>query len=215
MVVGFAVPVMKNFKGYTRLMQSVNYQVFPMVYNNWDVNNGVAVAWNHFLTWGAEMNLDTLIVSNDDVVCSPDAIRILVSDLPDYDLLSPAMHESAGGWIDEENTDFACWAVRPREFIDKFGLFDENFRPAYFEDNDMHYRIKVAGGRFGVDQDAYMKHYGSVTQFWDGNEEGRVVSHAQFESNRNYYVAKWGGTPTNEAYDLPFNGAGNMSIKDC
>jgi GT2 family glycosyltransferase len=92
--------------------------------------------------------------------------------------------------------------VKPEEFIQKFGLFDEGFSPAYFEDNDMHYRIKISGGSAYARTDAGFYHHGSVTQNWGGQ---RVVSHEMFRSNQAYYEFKWGGRPGQEVYDRPWN----------
>jgi GT2 family glycosyltransferase len=103
--------------------------------------------------------------------------------------------------------------VHPKQFIKKVGYFDEHFYPAYFEDNDMAYRMQRAGLSDFRRTDAVMFHKGSVTQFWNGEEEGRVVSHEAFRRNERYYQAKWGGGPGQEKFSVPY-GTGQYTIKD-
>jgi GT2 family glycosyltransferase len=155
------------------------------------------------------MHVDVLFISNDDVTLAPDVLDVMVPALWDdgrYDLLSGANHDAENNGIMENVfTDFSFYGIRPAEFVEKFGTFDENFYPAYFEDNDMHYRMTLLDGSWGIHEGARIYHEGSVTQFWDG-EENRVVSHDAFRANRAYYENKWGGQPTEEKYTLPFDG---------
>ena len=44
----------------------------------------------------------------------------------------------------EEGPDFSCFMITPQTIKD-VGLFDENFYPAFHEDNDYHLRILKAG----------------------------------------------------------------------
>lgn len=210
-MVGLVVPVMKNFKGFARLMASVDYPVRPYVINNWDYNHGVSKAWNAGIDWA--MDEDLVIVCNDDVIFHPGTIKTLVNQMADdqdIDLCSVVSTDTEQyGFHEADFPDFACYIIQPRDFTDKFGTFDENFTPAYFEDNDMAYRIKLAGGKQGLCLHARVEHEGSATQFMD-NEP--VVSSQRFELNRDYYMAKWGGIPHEEKHTTPFNSG--RSIKD-
>src|ERR1041385_5581337 len=51
--------------------------------------------------------------------------------------------------------DRRCW--------EKVGVFDENFKPAYYEDNDYHYRINLARLKAIVLPTSLFYHYGSRT----------------------------------------------------
>ena len=215
-MVGLVVPVMKNFKGFTRLMASVDIPITPYVINNWDHNNGVAAGWNAGIKWGFQE--DYLIICNDDVVLYPGTLTKLIVCLMRNALKNPvdlvsvvASDTGQTGYIDYEFPDFACFAISPKPFVEKFGWFDEKFTPAYFEDNDMVYRIKVGGGRQGLCLDARVEHDGSATQYMD--RENPVVNSDLFEANRAYFKAKWGGLPHEEVYTTPHNQP-NLTIKD-
>lgn len=104
--------------------------------------------------------------------------------------------------ITSEAPDFSCFMIR-KETIDKIGYFDENFYPAYFEDNDYHYRIKIAGETALKLHDAIYYHYQSQTIKEGGNV--RVLSNANYLTNKVYYKSKWGGYPGEEKYTIPFN----------
>lgn len=210
MEVALIVPVLYNFDGFTKLMRSVDFPVLPIVLPNWETNIGVAAAWNDGLE--KAMGADVAIVVNDDVEFHSGTIAMLADALDDFDLISAVAMPDPPRWSEEHGfPDFACFAVKPADFVEKFGMFDENFYPAYFEDNDMVYRIKLGGGRQGVHMSAGINHPGSVTQNWGGQ---RVVSHEKFESNRDYYVTKWGGRPHEEIYERPFNGISGKTYKD-
>jgi len=216
MTIGLIVPVMVNYQGFTELMHTVDVPVHPIVIPNWQHNIGVSKGWNQGLRRAIELGLEYVFIVNDDVTFSPGAMQKMLDGLNEgYDLISafggdsdePGVHEI----VDEGSPDFAAFVVNPRAFVEKFGFFDENFTPAYFEDNDMRYRIQVGGGRQGIVLNAKMYHGGSVTQHWNG---GQVVTSPMFESNRDYYRAKWGGTPGEEKYTAPFNGLTGKTFRD-
>jgi GT2 family glycosyltransferase len=85
-----------------------------------------------------------------------------------------------------------CW--------DRVGQFDENFKPAYYEDNDYHYRINLAGLKAIVVPTSMFYHYGSRT-----NAEAFDKPFIDSSPNHMYYREKWGGDPTLETYKTPFN----------
>lgn len=84
----------------------------------------------------------------------------------------------------EKNFDecvFSC-AVTKREVINDIGNFDENYTPAFFEDNDFKYRAILAGFGIYVVNTACFFHFGSITsRDCDSN----------LEKNRNYYYSKY------------------------
>lgn len=208
-----AAPVLSNFKGFTELIASVDISVRPYVHPNWIENEGVSKGWNAAIDFG--QTADVVVICNDDIVFEPGCLSRLVDAVMghQYDLVTAintrdfSVHESAVGHEDEP--DFSCFAIDPVIFLSKFGYFDEKFSPAYFEDNDMAYRIKQANGNYVKLLDARMHHAGSVTQNMGGNQ---VVTSPMFEQNRAYYISKWGGQPGEEKWSTPFNQHG--SIKD-
>jgi GT2 family glycosyltransferase len=215
MKIGLCVPVLSNFEGFTRLMHSVDTEITPFVIENYDGNRGVSWAWNEGMRRAANAGIDYLLISNDDVVFERSAIDTLASRMlqADADLMTMVNTRDFPEWGtgSVHEVDFACFMVDPRRFPEEFGWFDENFYPAYFEDNDMYYRIELGGGFQRKVLDARMFHAGSVTQNYGGNQ---VVTSPMFESNRNYFIAKWGGAPGQEVFREPFNGAGGKTFKD-
>lgn len=202
--IGLGVPVYKNFEGFTRLMASVDVELTPFIVPNYDDNIGVSRGWNQCFDRALAAGVDNLIISNDDIVFEPGSIQTLIDNFhPDDDLITMTNTRdgvSGTGWSD--SADFSCFLVCPQRFVPKLGAFDENFSPAYFEDNDMAYRINLSGGRYRQILDARMYHAGSVTQNFNGIP---VVTGQMFEANRNYYNLKWGGNPTEEKFSTPFN----------
>lgn len=99
--------------------------------------------------------------------------------------------------------NFSAFMVS-KECWEKVGEFDENYLRAYWEDNDFHRRMNIAGIKAIVYPPAMFYHYGSRTQNEAlGNGQAMVPGPA-FENNRAYYVAKWGGLPDNETFEKPF-----------
>lgn len=76
---------------------------------------------------------------------------------------------------------FSC-VVTNRSVIDKIGKFDENYTPAFFEDNDIKYRAILAGYGVYVANSICFYHFGSVTS---------KNFNKNFEKNRQYYYNKY------------------------
>ena len=86
--------------------------------------------------------------------------------------------------------------------VKSIGLFDENFYPAYFDDNDYRYRSKLAGCTLDPMPVRY-KHETSST-INDSKFYKRKNSET-FQKLAEYYISKWGGVPGREDYKSPFN----------
>lgn len=176
-------------------MSSINEPFVPIVIDNWVENRGVAAAWNLGIHRSMEMGIDHFVIMNDDAY--------FIDGAKPSDLIAPLNHQTALTMPSKE-IGFASFAIS-KYTISRIGYFDENFSPAYFEDNDYAYRIKMAGLRFSYTETP-VAHEGSKTQFWKGKgDDERIVSHHQFRINREYYIKKWGGQPGEEKYTSPFN----------
>lgn len=84
----------------------------------------------------------------------------------------------------EKNFDecvFSC-AITKREVLDKIGNFDENYFPAFFEDNDLKYRAVLEGYGIFVANTVCFFHFGSVTS---------KTQDFNLEKNRDYYFSKY------------------------
>lgn len=92
--------------------------------------------------------------------------------------------------------------VITRELIQKVGMLDENFYPAYYEDNDHRYRMKLAQ----VEWELYPLGYThKVSSTLKSSATYMLENQRTFQANFNYYVKKWGGCPGSEKFKTPFN----------
>lgn len=101
-----------------------------------------------------------------------------------------------------------------REVIDRVGWFDENFYPAYFEDNDYSYRAQLA---FGVDSRLpdfagplwpKVPARAAMTEVAHGITRGHVP--VDFVGLEAYYVRKWGGKSGAEVWTNPGDGVSDF-----
>lgn len=88
--------------------------------------------------------------------------------------------------------DQKCWEIT--------GEFDEVFAPAYYEDNDYHYRMQLAGLLAITYPPAMFFHWASRTQL---EALGRPLSDTSNQHAQ--YVRKWGGDPGKEVFVRPYN----------
>jgi len=181
-------------------------------------NKGVDGGWNQ----GIQIARNTLAfpyyaVLNNDIILQDDTLAKMMAVLDQPNIaLSTAFNTNdktqtpadffykkpAKEFELTDAPDFSCFMLK-KETIDKIGYFDENYYPAYFEDNDYHYRIRLAGQRAVKISNALYFHYGSQT-IKDGPDIKRL-SDSRFLINQAYFVKKWGGLPGQEIYKTPFN----------
>jgi len=191
---------------------------FNTIIFNFKENIGVSGAWN-FGIYHAIHKLDCsyFLVVNNDIIIHPEAVKIMMQTLkPPEVVMATATNVSGKIPIAEdilkiplpekeeltECPDFSCFMVK-KETIDKVGWFDEKFYPAYFEDNDYHYRIKLAGLLAYKNSRALYYHFGSRTI--KESEEVKTKCNIGYSVNREYYKEKWGGEPGKETFRTPFN----------
>ncbi len=204
-MIALIVPVLKNFRGFTELMASTDLALRVFVLDNWRENRGVAPAWNEGLRQAVAERCDYAVIVNDDVILRSHTLERLCEPLDGQLVMTSATNEIESPYLSVKPDhryalDFACFAVRPQDFVRKLGYFDENFRPAYFEDADMRYRMMLLGYDGLAIAEARMYHVWSTTQLMDGP----VCSHEQFRNNQRYYVEKWGGDHRAERFSRPF-----------
>jgi len=203
--IALVVPTLSYFEGLAALFASVDVPVLPVVLDNWrHPTRGVAASWNEGLRRASAAGCDVAVVANDDVVLHPGAIGALAQGI-----LTGGFALLATGSRDTGSAGYTLFAVEPARFLSLTGGFDEGFRQAYFEDDDMHYRLKLLARSSGhkaeiTIEGARSTHGGSKTQLRDPNKP--VVSHEQFEANRARYVRKWGCLPGHETFVRPFDG---------
>ena len=148
-------------------------------------NLGVAHGWNTVMKatpwaqWWGFFNSDLEFVEND--------IVRLITAMSDHDLVMMGGYHAFG---------------LHRRCIKRAGWFDENYHPAYCEDNDFTYRVIRAGLKHT--QIPTVKHHvGSATLMLD--PELRERNNLTYPMNVQYHLAKWGGSMGHETYETPFN----------
>lgn len=220
MKIGVVVPVVNQFKLAIEALWSTKTQFDwqPYIQPNWRNNRGVSGAWNAGINEAFSDGCSYVLVINDDVLLSPWTIdrQILAMESDEERLLNFTSGMNIGAPTGDPfyvmthpeppretawgaGVDFACFMITERCF-QQVGPFDENFYPAYFEDNDYHRRIILSGLNSRMITNAPYYHYGSTTQ---RTNDG--VQPKDFELNRQYYKEKWGGVPGAETFATPYN----------
>lgn len=224
MKIGVVIPVLSQYKmavdliAHLRSFHTLETFIVPQYRHQLPLSG----AWNYGIKESFRKDCNFALVMNDDVLLSPWAIDVMVENLGpnQYQGLAVVTATNARGVMSPDDVlnldepslddlcaapagpDFACFMVTKMTY-DMVGEFDENFNPAYFEDNDYHRRVDLLGLRAEGDRAAVMYHYGSQTQNAVSNKP--VVPPPQFVKNRQYYVEKWGGEPGSERFTTPFN----------
>lgn len=150
-------------------------------------NIGVAAAWNRLLRAGA------WVISNDDVELGPETFARFLRALE----VSPVT-------IIDGRYRWSLFGQRP-EVTEKIGFYDEAFFPAYYEDNDYEYRLKLAGIVPTAVSDPAVTHVGWASS---RDAKGALRDPAEhsgwYQRNLAYYQRKWGGPPGKEILRTPF-----------
>lgn len=154
-------------------------------------NLGVAKSWNHMLSTGFLVtDANHALILNDDIYLGLD---------------KSAIEEMIGVMLTQkidvvQGENHFCSFIINRDVFTALNGFDETFYPAYFEDNDFRYRMKLANRHVVTTSMLSPKVYrNSQSIAKDPNLNQR------FNVNRNYYIQKWGGQPNKETYKTPFN----------
>jgi GT2 family glycosyltransferase len=165
-------------------------------------NRGVAGSWNDLAD--ATIGLDDLgghdaiVILNDDVILGS-------SDEEIDSLVHCMMHERSD--VRSTVCDMPicshggmCGFVLSKRVREKVGRFDESFHPAYFEDDDYKYRMKLLGLTVGSPEQLWLQTFrksSTISKDPSLNE--------QYSSNEEVYRSKWGGLPGQEQFLVPYN----------
>lgn len=191
---------------------------------------GLANNWNLGIKRALEDSCDYFAILNNDIILHPVTLDTLVDQLREYGAVmvtgvnvaasttpetikdSPAPEKSAS-----EHPDFSCFMIGAR-FLEKIGLFDENYIGAYMEDCDTHARIALAGEKAICCGDAPYYHYASGTV--KGNPELAGEIGKNHDLNKAYFRRKWGMNHVNHVEEMrelyfktPFNDP-QLTVKD-
>jgi GT2 family glycosyltransferase len=149
-------------------------------------NMGVASSWN--------MLCDLIFQNHDYALILNDDIYLGRKDWEIDNLLSNFKHDfyvTMQDW---------CAFILPKKTFDKVGKFDEKFYPAYYEDNDYYYRMKLKGYTY------YKIPFLNPFLYKSSQTIDKAPELRKFiENNKEYYISKWGGEPNKETFKKPFN----------
>jgi GT2 family glycosyltransferase len=150
-------------------------------------NLGVSGSWNMIMDYAEKVKATHVLMLNDDIYLGKS-------------------EEEVNAIVRLWNPEFLCTELNWCSFILsvnaylKVGKFDENFFPAYFEDNDYFRRMQLAGVTIIVNPMLNPVVYRNSMTIQKTPELNNG-----FEKNRQYYISKWGGQPTQETFSTPFN----------
>lgn len=160
-------------------------------------NLGVSASWNVGITSLFEdESLTHVLVLNDDISLGTTQLKEILEVLdanPDKWMLVGPYYWSVYA-ISRDGAK--AMELEPGKY------FDEQFYPAYFEDNDFHWRMRL------IDESRYL---GGISAFSpekfinSGSLAKDPTLNKTFDQNRRYYISKWGGAPGRERYRTPFN----------
>jgi GT2 family glycosyltransferase len=160
--------------------------------NTWifeqETNLGVAGSWNYLIKKAIEKGYEYFLILNDDVILKKDKEwleKIINRGNPhDFVLCRPFYNLSS--------------FILNKTIYHKVGEFDEGFIGSYFEDNDYMYRMKLAGCTIRYDDDLNPDIYRNSMTIQKDPLLGNYIN------NREYFIKKWGGLPTEELFKIPF-----------
>lgn len=151
-------------------------------------NLGVSGSWNMIMDYAEKVKATHVLMLNDDVYLGKDeySINSMINVFEKIHFINSEMNWSS--------------FILSVEGYKKIGKFDENIYPAYFEDNDYCYRMRLLGiERLNTDYLNPVIYRNSQTIQKDPN------LNLNFSKNRDYYISKWGGEPNKETFKTPHN----------
>jgi len=169
-----------------------NIDGFYMAFNG--CNAGVAVGWNQIIKYGVENGYTKILICNNDIAFGQytidgmiEGFKTIKAEVPETVMVTAAnMTRNPSDLAiirpessKRENPDFSCYMIEP-SFIEKIGYICEDYQPAFFEDNDTHWRILLTGYKAFSTNLAPYSHIASRTRY----ENPELVTHVKFRENR-------------------------------
>ena len=150
-------------------------------------NLGVSGSWNMIMDYADKVKATHVLMLNDDIYLgkSEEEINTIIR------LWKPEFLCTELNW---------CSFILSIDAYKKIGKFDENFFPAYFEDNDYFRRMMLLNIPIVMNAMLNPIIYRNSMTILKTPELNNG-----FEKNRQYYISKWGGQPTQETFSTPFN----------
>ncbi len=144
--------------------------------------------------------------SNDDVEFAPECIQLLAEAAES----NPEKHFFLP--FHEDGAAFTVFLATKQMWNLTEG-FDEQFVPAYYEDNDLGRRMNLQNIERTYVHGAKYVHFTSST-LKSFNQVELQLHHKRFEANEQRYIAKWGGhADKDEAWTIPYNGTKGHTLE--
>jgi hypothetical protein len=166
-----------------------------IVVDNTVTNRGVAASWNIGVREMYEQGTDwTVIISAGVRFGEPGGLDLIEAMRQNPDALCVEADKPSRKTSNIDGFGWHLLAFHRRTF-DDIGLFDENIWPAYGEDTDYHYRMKLFYADCDLSRgplwprvpvDGYLESASHGVALGGVNADG----HGQKE----YYIRKWGGS---------------------
>lgn len=149
---------------------------------------GVSKSWNYLINHAISAGYENFLILNDDIIlkCGKNAVEKLLETFSHRVFIRP---RPIFHW---------CAFILTKVIYRQVGMFDENFKKCFFEDNDYEYRMRLI----------------NVTILYSDTLEPAVFRNSMstqkdpllgdYIQNKEYYIRKWGGEPNNEKYLTPF-----------
>lgn len=164
-------------------------------------NNGVAVAWNYMLhnfLFKSPYNnyrdqCDLALILNDDV--EVDLLKI-------HSLIKSRKESKQEIQFGLPDTKYQWSAFLISSYcVGEVGMFDQSFFPAYFEDKDYEYRMKLKGINVETFQELNPTVYRQSQTI-----KADPSLNDYYQKNQDYFIRKWGALPDSPGkYLTPFN----------
>jgi len=151
-------------------------------------NLGVSGSWNMLMDYAKRIDATHVLMLNDDIYLGKNETEIysFLEQNKEYHFYNSLLNWSA--------------FIMPVETWEKVGGFDQEFFPAYFEDNSMCYKLRLNNlERINTSFLNPVIYRNSMTIAKDPSLNSR------FMQNRQMYIAMWGGLPNQEKYTTKFN----------
>lgn len=153
-----------------------------------DKERSVAGAWNKGIKLAMNEAISQYHILSQDVALHPKCIDNLIKD--DLPIVSSVDNNNSIGQNHKfHSCDFSSVMIK-KEIIDKFGWFDKEYKPAYYEDNDYVIRLILNGHYPFADCSAIHYTPGSATIKLDS--EAAHHAHHWGGYNKQRYLDKWG-----------------------
>lgn len=189
------------------------------------VDQSVSSAWNIGITKAIELGNEYIIIINADIILKSNSIDRIVAfadahsepeyvmwtmgqyapdpskeiGVMEYDRIVADLETAPEDENVSEHPNFSSFMVK-NTIQDVVGLFDENIKPAYFEDNDFHARIALDNKKAVVYGGARFYHFGSRTI--NSDPILREEMPPLFRNNEKYFIDKWGTKNVPEVDDM-------------